>query len=78
MTGRCHYCGPTTRELRPYGPGGADICHPCMKASPEREEAAMQVFGALLESAEAVSPLGVAVIGQPSGPQPYDPEQVQS
>lgn len=77
MPGTCHFCGPTERELRPYGPGGANICHPCMKATPEREEAAAAAFGALLEGAEAVSPLGVAVIGQESGPQPFDVGEIR-
>lgn len=65
----CHYCGPTDRELRPYGPGGADICHPCMKANPERERAAQRTFGALLDANAAIGS-GVVVIGSESGPQP--------
>ena len=73
----CHYCGTTERELRPYGPGGSWLCHPCMKASPEREAAAKAAFGALLDGAEAISPHGVAVIGQESGPQPFDIDEVK-
>lgn len=69
MSGHCHYCGPTGRETRPYGPGGADICHPCMKATPEREAAAGAAFGALLESAEVIGG-GVTVIGGARGPEP--------
>lgn len=65
----CHYCG-TANDLRPYGPGGAPVCFPCATASPEREEQAKAAFGALLEGAEAASPHGVAVIGQPGGPAP--------
>ena len=34
----CHYCGPTDRELRPYGPNGANVCFPCAMATPEREK----------------------------------------
>lgn len=70
MSGACHYCGPTSRETRPYGPGGAPICFPCMKASPERENAAHDALGALIGAAEAASPHGVAVIGTDDGPMP--------
>jgi hypothetical protein len=46
---RCHHCGgeeddttnPTTgkvtRELRPYGPGGAFVCFQCAMATPGRQ-----------------------------------------
>lgn len=68
----CHYCGPTDRELRPYGPGGATICHPCMKADPDRERAASQVFSALLDANAAIGD-DVVVIGSEDGPQPFDP-----
>lgn len=64
----CHWCGPTERELRPYGPGGSDICYPCMMADPAREKAASQNFGALLEGAEIVGD-GIVTL-TPSGPQP--------
>jgi hypothetical protein len=67
MTRACHYCG-TTEELRPYGPGGADICFPCMKATPEREATASGAFGALLDAAAAISP--IVMIGQDTGPEP--------
>lgn len=73
----CHYCGPTDRELRPYGPGGASVCHPCAHATPEREAEAKSAFYALLDGAEAVSPHGVAVIGQESGPAPFDVNEVK-
>ena len=69
----CCYCGSHERELRPYGPGGADLCFPCMKATPGREEQAKSAYGALLEGAEAASALGGgAVVGQSVGPQPLD------
>ncbi len=67
----CYYCGPTDRELRPYGPGGANVCCPCATATPEREQAAKAAFGALVGAAEVASPLGVAVIGDEAGPNPY-------
>lgn len=74
---RCYYCGPTDEELRPYGPGGLNVCHPCANATPERTAATKAAFYALLDGAEAVSPHGVAVIGQPSGPQPFDIDEVR-
>ncbi len=67
---KCHYC-ETTEALRPYGPGGSPICFPCMKATPERERQAENIFGTLLEAAETLSPTGTAVIGFDSGPAPW-------
>lgn len=69
----CHYCGPTDRELRPYGPGMSMICFPCMKATPEREAAAQGVYGALLE---ATSTIGLTAIGTEEGPHNVDPKDV--
>ena len=74
-TPSCHYCGPTDRELRPYGPGGSDVCFPCATATPEREAAAQSAFGALLDGAEAISATGVVAIGEQSGPRPFDPRE---
>lgn len=68
-SGACHYCGPTDRELRPYGPGGEPICFPCMKATPEREQAAGNVLGALLDANAAVGG-NVVTIGTEAGPTP--------
>jgi hypothetical protein len=51
MTGRprqCYYCnaGDVRQELRPYGPGGAPVCHACVSdpAHPERQDAAAAMF----------------------------------
>ena len=66
--------GKFTVELRPYGPGGADICVECAFATPEQAEQTKRAFGALLGANEAVSPVGVAMIGQDSGPVPFDPK----
>lgn len=30
----CELCGIRS-ECRPYGPGGKQICHPCMTSTPE-------------------------------------------
>jgi hypothetical protein len=72
----CHYCGPTDRELRPYGPGGSNVCFPCATATPEREVAAAAAFGSLLDAAGAMSSEELTVIGQTSGPQPATTNEV--
>jgi hypothetical protein len=48
---KCHYCkrpgGKGPRELRPYGPGGADVCAECaigVNATPERTRTAEKMF----------------------------------
>lgn len=62
---RCCDCGRTddrtlnergkfTVELRPYGPGGADICFECANASPERAAQSRQAFVALLGAHDAL------------------------
>ena len=45
MDRACCFCG-TTKDIRPYGPGGKDMCFKCMKdpAHPEREREAKQRF----------------------------------
>jgi hypothetical protein len=71
----CHYCGPTDKELRPYGPGGSTVCFPCATASPEREQAAKNAFGGLLDAVEVISP-GPVMIGTEDGPVPFDPRVI--
>jgi len=83
MTRQCCTCGRAedhtlndrgkqTVELRPYGPGGADICFQCAFATPSAEAQTKHSFGAILEATEAISPTGVAVIGaDTNGPQPF-------
>lgn len=66
----CHYGCGATKDLRPYGPGGAQICFTCMKATPERERQAEQVFAAQLAAAEAISDIGVVVL---SSDRPVEP-----
>jgi len=66
---RCCYCGCENREgdkeLRPYGPNGADICFGCMMESPEREEEATRQFAMQLDACG-----DVAIIGTSVGPYP--------
>lgn len=73
----CYYCGITERELRPYGPGGAWVCHPCVTATPERNAAAQNAFGALLDAAAEISPTGAVAIGEAGGPRPFNPEEAK-
>lgn len=70
----CHYCGPTDRELRPYGSGGSNACFPCAMVTPECAEAAKNAFGGLLDAVEVVSS-GPVMIGTDEGPVPFDPER---
>jgi len=48
MLPECSVCGDTTKELRPYGKNGADVCFDCMMETPEREQEAKRRFGGLL------------------------------
>lgn len=68
----CHYCKTTEKDLRPYGPGGAWVCFPCGTATPEREAQAEAAFGALLDANAEISHSGIVVIGEESGPRPFD------
>jgi hypothetical protein len=74
--GHCYYCGPTDRDLRPYGPGGSTVCLPCATATPDREAATAAAYRTLLEAADVMSPDGLIVVGQASGPQPATTEEV--
>lgn len=79
----CHYCGraenfpaaPGSKqvELRPYGPGGSDVCFECATSSPEREKQTERAFGTILQGNEAISPVGIAAITD-KGLIPFDPE----
>ena len=65
----CHHCsrpgGTGPRELRPYGPGGVDVCAECtFNGPPERLKQAEQELGKrlltpgmlILDSEEQVGP----------------------
>lgn len=74
MARSCYYCGPTDKELRPYGPGGSTVCFPCATATPEREQAAAGAYGALLD---ATTSLGLTAIGTDAGPVNVDAEDIE-
>jgi hypothetical protein len=57
----CWFCDEIKPEMRPYGPGGHNLCFACLKATPEREAAARRAFGVQLEVAE-VAGQGVSVL----------------
>jgi hypothetical protein len=65
-----------TVELRPYGPGGADICVECAFATPAAKKATARAFGAILEATEAVSDGPVMLGGDTNGPVPFDPRRI--
>lgn len=63
---RCFYCDKAD-DLRPYGPRGEWVCHPCAMSTPERAEAAKMQFLAQLQGAGPI-----AVIGEKVGPYPIE------
>jgi len=70
----CYYCGSTGKELRPYGPGGSDVCFPCAMETPEREAEAKSIFGVLTDMTGS---LGVTLIGTEQGPINVDIEDIE-
>lgn len=66
----CHYCGSSSHEMRPYGPGGTSICYACATSTPEREAEAARNF---LAQVLAAGP--VVVLGGPEGPYPLHPRR---
>lgn len=72
----CMYClkpgGIGKRELRPYGPGGRDVCAECVfDGPPEREQEAKQQLSMrlltseplLLDSDEQIGPRPISSLG---------------
>ena len=75
----CHYCGRAENfprvasrgpqvELRPYGPGGAQVCFQCAMETPERKAQTGRMFGVQLEAAETAG--GRVSTLTPQGPEP--------
>lgn len=56
-------------EIRPYGPGGSDICYRCGTSAEHVDETARN-FGTVLDGATAAGG-GVAVLTD-EGPAPFD------
>lgn len=67
----CYVCQSGSKELRPYGVGGQDICFDCMTSSPEREAEAERIFTTLL-GANDVLGNGLVEIGGQDGPSPFE------
>ena len=59
----CYKCGTGDRELRPYGPGGVDVCYSCAMSTTDGIAAAEEQLGKLLDAAPNLE-LG------PQGPRP--------
>lgn len=47
----CHYGCGATKDLRPYGPGGAGVCFHCASATPERKQETERHMGIRLRAA---------------------------
>jgi len=56
----CYYCETVEEDLRPYGPSGAMVCHPCAMETPERRQEAEKQFRLQREAADEV-----VLIGEP-------------
>lgn len=69
--------GMLTVELRPYGPGGADICFECALATPEARAQTEHAFAALLDATRQISDGPVMLGADTNGPVPFDPERLQ-
>ena len=64
-------------ELRPYGPGGADICFQCAMSTPERQQQTSDAFGALLDAGEAMSPTQTTLLTS-DGPVAIDADHLDA
>lgn len=60
----CVHCGKGG-DLRPYGPGGANVCFPCAMETPERKQEAEDQF------AECLGAAGPVAVLADVGPLPY-------
>jgi len=65
--GICYVC-QSSKDTRPYGAKGQDICFDCMMADPERELTAGMMFGKLLDA--ATSPDAPVILTE-IGPAPW-------
>lgn len=64
---KCRYCGKE-KDLRPYGPGGAQVCFKCAMETPERKKTTEDQFKAALE---ADGPVELFIDGENGkGPRP--------
>jgi len=58
---KCYLCGTTEKELRPYGPGGQDVCFPCAMSTPERKAQTEQAFDSQLSACGETPVIGLDV-----------------
>lgn len=65
----CCHCGSKDEELRPYGPGGRDVCFGCAMSSPERKAQTERAFSRQLGMA---GPVALIDPEDEAGPVPLD------
>lgn len=79
----CARCGEV-EDTRPYGPGGTQICMPCVRSDPQLEATVVSAFLTQLDAAVAmVGDGGIVIMDAGNGPVPYvlgdiDGEQLPS
>lgn len=69
----CAYGCGTTEELRPYGPGGAQVCFHCARETPERMAEAERHMGLRMRAAGPL-PMLVEEVGYVDGRQVLKPK----
>lgn len=63
----CFYCKEEA-DTRPYGPGAADVCLPCVQSDPERNRLATAAFSAQVNAALAtIGDNGLVIIDSDTG-----------
>lgn len=69
----CCHCGSEDAELRPYGPGGRDVCFDCAMGTPERKAQTERAYSrqlgmagpvALIDARDEVGPVPFAIDSQ--------------
>lgn len=71
---KCYYCHKPG-DLRPYGPDAAWVCFPCIKSDLAHEAEASRQMSKQLDAALAASPYNSVIIGENTGPRPYNPDE---
>lgn len=64
----CCYCGSEDEELRPYGPGGKDVCFDCAMGTDERKRQTESSFARQLAMA---GPVALIDDRDEAGPVPF-------
>lgn len=72
----CCYCGTAESELRPYGPGGSDVCFSCAMA-PGRKAQTEAAFARQLGMAGPAAVLDASEEVGPRSPTPAEAERIR-